>query len=328
VELTADNHGRASFDALRRLDHFREVVAELVPDVSPTVLATWTLNEADAFMSWLVLDRLAQDVDVLDIGTFVGASAFHYAGHPRVMSVVSVDPNPTLAEEINDKTAVIGMSVAASVDQRVLDVAREALRRSPPTAPIQLYEGVVGAPAALIHGGLLSTDDRVPIAEDGRPLVVHLDGLHTPDAVRDDLVAVFSVERTIGAFVDDCRYGWGPFIQAGVAAFLRENPSHTFELLADMAPTASALGVVFRRSSGFGRAVGELASDFTKQWDVLRLLQRESDLIGEVAELRHELTQAQSALRSLRYRVADHVAHKLLAVPGVASLKSRIMPRA
>jgi hypothetical protein len=73
-------------------------------------------------------------VVALDIGTFIGASAFLLASHPKVSKVTSVDPNLTIFDELADKSNTPlspRFGENADLDQlrnrRALDVARATL---------------------------------------------------------------------------------------------------------------------------------------------------------------------------------------------------------
>lgn len=284
--ITANHvEAAAAFEPLRRLQTYREAVVDLAPELSMATLQTWTMSDADAFMSWLILDRLNADVEVLDIGTFVGASAFLFAAHPRVAGVVSVDPNPKLADEIGGSSTV-----------RVLDVARAALDRFELETPVAIHEGG----AAQLH-----------LPESGRPILAYIDGLHTRDAVHADLASVFASERGSAALIGDCRYREGVYVQAGIAAFLEERPDFTFRLLADIATTTSALGIVYPSGSALGGILDDLASVFSGEWDVLQLLAREAELVAHISAKRPE----QSAL--LRYRAADKAAQMVIGIPAL-----------
>ena len=318
-----------TFEPLRRLADYRAAVAKVVPDLPTSLLSTWTLSDADALLIWLLLDEFTDEVDVLDLGTFVGLSAFHYASHPRVRNVLSVDPNPPIGEEINDKKAIISDDQTVSDKTRVLDIARIVLEQfAEQQTRISLKEGVLGHARTLLNETEPTCSNVLTIPDGGQPLIAHIDALHTAEAVRDDLAAVFSTDRTVATVLDDCRYHWGPSVQAGVAAFLRERPEFVFQLAVDLAPTASALGMIYRPESAFAEAVNSLRRAFTNEWDVMRLLTREQELVAEISATRDELVQLRSAREMRRYRAADSVAGLALSIPGVRSLRDQTSRRA
>jgi len=276
--------------ALRRaLSAYVSAVAEICPAVPRGVLDIWTLGPVDSLAISELLTSLQRPVAVFDVGTFVGGSAFAFACHPAVTHVISIDPNPLIADEINDKREMLQTSVDPDDDSnlRVQDVAARALSRFPDVAArIELRRGHLGAPS-----DLPSTEDTeavpLPPAEgDGAQLVVFVDGGHSADAVHADLRAAFSQRPDALAVLDDCRYAWGPFVQAGVARFLDEHSGeeggYRFHLLTDLVPALGRanLGVVY--PAGDDRVEESLqvfARRFSGRMDLLRLLEREDELV-------------------------------------------------
>jgi predicted O-methyltransferase YrrM len=57
-----------------------------------------SINDIDGLALAHFLERCPLKTVVLEMGTFVGVSAFHFAGHPTVSEVPTVDSNPTLFE--------------------------------------------------------------------------------------------------------------------------------------------------------------------------------------------------------------------------------------
>ena len=130
-----------------RLAEYKETVSRLYPILPKDCVDVWSISEADVLALGLLLDCYPQKVTVLDIGSFVGASAFFFASHSKVTRVVSVDPNPRLAEEINDKSEMLGVKIDPEPlgKLRVLDVARTVLAEFPDeNRKIQLHVGTVG----------------------------------------------------------------------------------------------------------------------------------------------------------------------------------------
>src|SRR5829696_695010 len=116
-----------------RLDEYKEAIRRLFPLLPKDTVDAWSISEADILSLGLLLECYPQEVAVLEIGTFVGTSAFFFASHPKVTRVISVDPNPTVAEEISDKSEMLGAELDPELlgDLRVLDVARAALAEFP-----------------------------------------------------------------------------------------------------------------------------------------------------------------------------------------------------
>jgi phage shock protein A len=231
---------------------------------------------------------------VLEIGTFVGTSAFFFASHPKVTRVISVDPNPTVAEEISDKSEMLGAEIDPESlgDLRVLEVARAVLAEFPDeNRKVQLHAGTVGTGSIGITGDTSGALERseAPMSElsgEG-PLVAFVDGLHTREGVHADLEAIFDHNPHAIAILDDCRHAWGPFVQAGVVSFTEEaEDDYDFRLLGDLGPgvATSNLGIVYPRADGaeVEEILADFAELFTERLDLLRLLRREEELIATV----------------------------------------------
>ncbi len=76
---------------LEQLSEYKATVAQLFPALPRHVIDNWFITDIDALALKRFLNRYPCEVVVLEIGTFVGVSAFHYASQPRVSKVVSVD---------------------------------------------------------------------------------------------------------------------------------------------------------------------------------------------------------------------------------------------
>src|SRR5829696_4235830 len=116
-------------DHTRRFDEYKDTVIRLFPTIPRHWLDNWSVSRVDALTLGHFLESCPRKVVVLDIGTSVGVSAVHFASSPKVLRVISVGPNPTMAEEIDDKSGTLGSSVDLEPlrNVRVLDVARAAL---------------------------------------------------------------------------------------------------------------------------------------------------------------------------------------------------------
>ena len=77
-----------------RLEEYKDVVVQLVPSLPQRVVDSWFISPVDAMVMGFFLEHYPRRVVALDVGTFVGGSAFCFAGHPKVSEVVSIDPNP------------------------------------------------------------------------------------------------------------------------------------------------------------------------------------------------------------------------------------------
>jgi hypothetical protein len=292
-------------------------------------------------------------VVVLDIGSSVGVSAVHFASSPKVLRVISVGPNPTIAEEIDDNPGTLGSSVDLEPlrNIRVLDVARAALAEfGYEQQKIQLRVGSVRSSQPL--GIQANSADRPEKAEepaleasDGVSLVAFVDGLHTKEGVRSDLEAVFQKNPRAVAILDDCRGSWGPFVQAGVVDFMENaREKYHFQPFGDLGPgvATSNLGIVYPDvvAAEAKRTLAEFSGLFSERLDLLRLLGREEELIGAVTLYKNqadrlrkenetlarrsaELEGRAAHYHSRRYKFADAFADRALRLPGISRLRRR-----
>jgi hypothetical protein len=240
---------------LKRLDEYENTVAHLFPILSKVYIDSWTLPNVDALALAYFLDCYPRKVIVLDIGTFIGMSAFYFAIQPTVLRVVSVDPNPLIADEIDDKTEVTGICADRGTLQnlKVLDVAETALGEfDAERRKIQLCTGVVGISKVGIKDDSIDGREKIEIPQAGlserASLVAFVDGLHTKEGVRADLEAIFESDHHAVAILHDCRGPWGPFVQAGIVSFMetaeRQYHFHLVERMGLGLGTPS-LGIVY-----------------------------------------------------------------------------------
>jgi hypothetical protein len=254
------NHStRGYLQRIKRLSEYEDTLAQHCPPLP----RHWSLSRPDAFALGHFLECYPRKVLILDVGTFVGMSAFYFAAHPKVVKVISVDPNPTLASEIilttNLKSQIspdepnICIDTALLKDLRPLQVAKAALtgfdyeRRK-----IQLREGVVADAVVSVHKGSLESLPKVevPVIEpsDEEGFVAFLDGDHTTEGVQADLEAIFERNPYAIVFLHDCRGVWGPSVQAGVASFMEgSRQKYHFHLIERLVPGLPPpnLGVIF-----------------------------------------------------------------------------------
>jgi hypothetical protein len=289
-----------------RLAEYKETVSRLFPVLPKDCVDAWAISEADVLALGLLLECYPQKVAVLDIGSFLGASAFFFASHSKVTRVVSVDPNPTIAEEINDKSEMLGVKVdpEALGDIRVLDVARTVLAEFPDeNRKIQLHVGTVGTSETGITEDSTGDSKRLqePISElsGETSLLAFVDGLHTREGVHADLEVIFDHNPQAVAILHDCRHAWGPFVQAGVVSFMEgTRHEYDFRLLGDLGPAlaTSNLGVVYRKthSGDVRRALAQFTELFSERFDLLWLMRREEELIATVNHYKGAANKAAS----------------------------------
>ncbi len=319
----------------RLLDAYRARVRSECPALPESLIKTWSISVNDAVLIREILDSFGAPVDILDVGTFLGTSAFLFGSHPHVRRVVTVDPNPYVADEINEKQDSLGayLDPALLAGVRVHDVARSCLSAFPEAAAkVEFAEGGLGAPG--VATGPASAFRRFELSDfqlqdAGAPLIALVDGLHTMDGVYQDLSTILAVRPDAIILLDDCRDYWGPFVQSGVARFLTENPGvFGFHLFADLSPSlaGSQLAVLHAAAEDHIPEPIELVVDSLSTWlDPLFLLAREQEVITSVSAVfegefssvdqPHELVVAQRRLETevayLRRIIAD--AHRQMA---------------
>jgi hypothetical protein len=303
-----------------RLAEYKETVSRLFPILPKDCVDAWSISEADVLALGLLLECYPQRVAVLDIGSFVGASAFFFASHSKVTRVVSIDPNPTIAEEINDKSEMLGVKVDPKPlgNLRVLDVARTVLAEFPDeNRKIQYLVGTVKTSNAGTTedstGGSKRPEERMSELLGESSLVAYVDGLHTREGVHADLEAIFEKNPRAVAIVHDCRHAWGPFVQAGVVSFMESTRNeYDFRLLGDLGPAlaTSNLGVVYRKahSGDVRKALAEFTELFSERLDLLWLMRREEDLIAIVNHYKGAANEAAN-LQERNGRLEEEIAN-------------------
>ncbi len=238
---------------LMRLGEYSDTVARVLPSEVPRF---WSVSNVDALALGCFLDLYSREAIVLDIGTFVGVSAVCFAVQPSVARVVSVDPNPRIADEVGDKSNVTNFEANYRKlgEARVLDVAREALSSFPEERrKIHLTEGVVGTSQVGVHGAAIEGARKVGVpgvdpTTDGLSLVAFVDGLHTDEGVRADLEAVFEASPRAVAILHDCRSEWGAAVAKGAEDFISSSKDgYAFELVGPLGAGLGTpnMGIVF-----------------------------------------------------------------------------------
>ena len=301
---------------LARLEGYKRVVVRLFPAIPKRVVDNWSIFPTDVLATGLFLEHYPSKVVVLDVGTFIGISTFFLATHPKVSEVVSVDPNPTVFDELADKSEDWrkNQEIEPLKDVKVLDIARAAFDEFPDAKKkVQFYEGVVGSAQIGIGGKTLDEPERVTVptpdpSETG--LIALVDGLHTREGVRVDLETIFNQNPYAVAFVDDCRYRWGPFVQAGVVDFIEQaEGEYNFQLVGDLGPglARSNLGIVYPDSQAgtVRKTLADLSWTFSQRLDPLRLLKREEELAATVSRISQELEHTRRSKNQLEVRISQ-----------------------
>lgn len=310
---------------LKPLRDYKRRVRQLFPQVPRRCLDVWSLHESDALVLGLFLQRYPREVVALDVGTFLGASALYLAAQPGVSRVVSVDPNPTVAEEVEGKLEELGIiaDLEPLQDLRALEVARAALAESGPGQKVEVREGTINAAA--------SGDEPVEIPEvgEGETLLAFVDGLHTREGVAGDLESIFSKDQRTIAVLDDCRRLWGPFVQAGVVDFMGAASSgYRFRLFGDLCPglASSNLGVVYpdAERDEVEKTLRFLEKAFSARLDPLRLLEREAELVEALNDLGRQVERLEKAGR---IGGESSVEKRGPGIEAAAALKARVLRR-
>jgi hypothetical protein len=228
---------------LEILEEYKSEVIRLFPALSKSLLDSWSIKDADAVGLARFLKQYPRErVVVLDIGTFVGVSAFHLASQPKVAEVVSVDYNPSLAElqewltDLGELDDAIALGAASSPETTVIEVARVAFSRFPEQQ----------RKAKFVAGDAATVD--MPIPADAASFVAFVDGHHGKEAVEADLRAIFDKDSAAVAILHDCLGTHGPRIMAGIASFMQTSQTaYCFRLFehTDRGPTPPNLCVVY-----------------------------------------------------------------------------------
>lgn len=217
------------------------------------VVTQWSLPETDVADLW----RLAEESGarrVLEVGSFVGTSAFLMARALPDARIHSIDPNLPLEVEFS---AMGSSERGADLGRRTLEIARESARRLGLGERVQFHEGgfAVGATFAL-------NDVEIPVigpavcAEHGPFDFAFVDGLHFEDAVVADAELALGAMRDGGtvAFHDAIGY-WGSHVRRAIHRVLERERGLCFT----HAPYAALYRGIGTLSSR-GRATPDLAT--------------------------------------------------------------------
>jgi hypothetical protein len=167
------------------LSEYRDTVIQLFPELPTSTEYHMSIKDVDALALAHFLEQCASELVVLEIGTFVGVSAFHFAGQAKVSEVLTIDTNPTLFEVGEEWGQNWGTT-------RVHEIAAKALAQFPERArKVRLIEGTVE-----------SVELALPAEA---PLVAFVDGDHSRSSVEGDLRAVFDKHPRTMAVLHDCR---------------------------------------------------------------------------------------------------------------------------
>jgi len=213
-----------AIDPQRELDAILSVFAAL--GYPREVVTQWSLPSSDV----ADLVRLAAGSGarrVLEVGSFVGTSAFLMARALPEAEIHSVDPNLPLDVEF---TAMGSADRGADLARRTLEIARESARRLGLDDRVHFHEGgfAVGATFAL-------SDVAIPVigpdlcARQGPFDFAFIDGLHFEDAVEADIALALAHMTPDGvvALHDAIGY-WGSHVRRAVHRVLERDPTLSF----------------------------------------------------------------------------------------------------
>ena len=232
----------------KRLDEYKSTVTRLFPVLPRDLVNGWSIQDADAIALARLLECYPREpVFVLEVGTFVGASAFHFACQPKVSEVVSIDTNISLAKLADQVVAKKNQDIAyrdaedfgpgASPNVGVLDVAEAALACFPEQwQKVRLVTGTTGS----VH---------IPAPANGASLVAFVDGSHGKERVEADLRAIFEHNPYAVAVLHDCvEARTSPAVLTGVAAFIEASSiGYRFRLFKQLGTlsTSPNLGILY-----------------------------------------------------------------------------------
>jgi hypothetical protein len=167
----------------------------------------------------------------------------------------------------------------------------------------------VGAKGGTI-AGLRKVEVPVVDPSEGEGLVALVDGLHTKEGVREDLVAVFEKNPHAVALMDDCRYGWGHLVQAGVVDFMEQAEEvYHFRLFGDLGPglAGSSFGIVYPESAAteMNEVLDKIRKVSRRQLNPVRLLKQKEELSATASRVNRELQQARENEARLESRVSQ-----------------------
>lgn len=205
----------------------------------------WSLPATDVADLWTLAERSGA-TRVLEVGSFVGTSAFLMAQALPGAEVHSVDPNLPLDVEF---TAMGADGRGADLSRRTLEVARLAAGRLGLAERVRFHEGgfAVGSTFAL---------DDAPVPVVGAEICrahgpfefAFIDGLHFEEAVIADLRLALSALAPGGTIaLHDCIGYWGSHVRRAVARVLEHDDTLSFEH-APYGDLLRAIGTLSRRA--------------------------------------------------------------------------------
>lgn len=276
----------------------------------------WSLPATDVADLWTLAERSGAR-RVLEVGSFVGTSAFLMAQALPGAEVHSVDPNLPLDVEF---TAMGADGRGADLSRRTLEVARLAAAKLGLASRVHFHEGgfAVGSTFALDDVPVRVTGPEI-CREHGPFEFAFVDGLHFEEAVVADLRLALSALAPGGTVaLHDCIGYWGSHVRRAVSRVLEEDDALSFEH-APYGDLLRAIGTLSRRartSPGLDRRAERCFGDVRGLAEhVARLLR--STFAGARFESRDALAAAVVAHLSGAGDGAPRVVVALDAIDGV-----------
>lgn len=320
---------------LRPMNSYKESVLQLFPALGTRTMDKRSISPIDAMALGAFLEHYPRGMVALNVGTFVGVSAFCFASHPNVSRVISVDTNPVISEEL-----------AADTDRwdehedleflrglRMFEVTNAVLDKFPPEREkIELHQGFigdgrVGAKREAVSG-LQKVD--VPVTGSAREevLVALVEGQYNREGVLKVLREIFGENPRAVVLLDDCRQGLGPLVQAGVADFREKaGREYGFRLLADLGSglSQSNFGVLYPESDAgeIGGVLEKIRQTFALELDPLLLQSQKEELRESLDSTNQQLRQIREKESGLRKQLARARERNKGLVSQVSKLKER-----
>lgn len=360
---TDSRRDNLSQDAARRhlvpLQEYKTIARRLFPALERWDLDGYSISSADALFLGYFLEYGPQQALALVIGADTGASTLCFASHPKIGRVINFNPNPTVAEELADRSDPQTVDETNDPDKylKVLDVAKAVVGECPEEMKkVSFFEGKELAEAI---GDMQLPDPGSP-QEDG--VVVFVEGFQAREHISESLRVVFDRSPRAVVFMDYRLSGGRPSVQAGIADFMDQaEDRYRFRMASGLGPAFAGcnLGVLYpETSAGTEKILGHVSREFSLKLDPLRLLGREEELMNTVSRLNRQLSQTVeekeqlkiqaekfqgrivhlearienqrnrnetllSQYSRLRYRAANATAEGLLKLPGLRGLLTR-----
>jgi hypothetical protein len=293
----------------RRLAEYKETVSRLFPSLPRYLVDARSIRDVDALVLALFLRCYPRELSVLEVGTSFGVSTFHFASQPSVSMVIGVDPDLSGGREAGESIGNLHNEGEPEAPQgpRAIDVARAALAEfAVESAKVRLLTGDVSSAWTSHRGDPSQGLGETPAQElpEDQTLLAFVNGARTRSAGEANLQTIFDANPRAIAILDRCRGIGGPFVQAGIAAFLeRAKGEHHFRLFSDLSSgmATSNLGIVYRDadSAEVQGCLADLGQLFSERLDPLWLANREQELIGVVNKYRDEAASLSGQLQDL-----------------------------